>query len=61
MRKLLFESLIRSTLTEARPDPDMSMIADLAGQLGSVARQRLGRSLSLLSQHRGGNTGRESK
>jgi Ni,Fe-hydrogenase III small subunit len=47
MRKLLFESLIRSTLTEARPAPDLSMIADLASQLGGVARQKLGRSLSI--------------
>jgi Ni,Fe-hydrogenase III small subunit len=47
MRKLLFESLIRSTLTEPPPDPDLAMIADLAGQLGGVARQKLGRSLSI--------------
>jgi Ni,Fe-hydrogenase III small subunit len=47
MRKLLFESLIRSALTEAPPDPDLSMIADLASQLGGVARQNLGRSLSI--------------
>lgn len=47
MRKLLFESLIRPPLTEPRPDPDLSMIADLAGRLGGVARQKLGRSLSI--------------
>ncbi len=47
MRKLLFESLIRSTLTEAPPDPDLSMIVDLASTLGGVARQRLGYSLSI--------------
>lgn len=47
MRKLLFESLIRSTLTEAPPGPDLSMIADLASRLGSASRQKLGRSLSI--------------
>lgn len=47
MRKLLFESLIRSTLTEPRPDPDLAMVADLAGRLGGAARQKLGRSLSI--------------
>ncbi|WCP12253.1 NAD(P)H-quinone oxidoreductase subunit K, chloroplastic [Sphingobium sp. AntQ-1] len=47
MRKLLFESLIRPPLTEPRPDPDLSMIADIAGRLGGVARQKLGRSLSI--------------
>jgi Ni,Fe-hydrogenase III small subunit len=47
MRKLLFESLIRSALTEERPDPDQSMIADLATLLGGVIRQKLGHSLSI--------------
>jgi Ni,Fe-hydrogenase III small subunit len=47
MRKLLFESLIRSSLTEVRPDPDLAMIADLATTLGRAGRQRLGRSLSI--------------
>lgn len=47
MRKLLFESLIRSALTEARPDPDLSTVAELATTLGGVARQTLGRSLSI--------------
>jgi Ni,Fe-hydrogenase III small subunit len=47
MRKLLFESLIRSTLTEARPDPDMAMLAELAVTLGRAGRQKLGRSLSI--------------
>jgi Ni,Fe-hydrogenase III small subunit len=47
MRKLLFESLIRSPLTEAPPDADLSALAELAGTLARVARQRLGRSLSI--------------
>jgi Ni,Fe-hydrogenase III small subunit len=47
MRKLLFESLIRSPLTEARPDPDLSMLAELATGLGRSARRKLGRSLSI--------------
>lgn len=47
MRKLLFESLVRSTLTEAPPDPDLSMVADLASRLGGAARRKLGRSLSI--------------
>src|SRR5665213_2738873 len=47
MRNLLFESLIRSPLTETRPDADLSALAELATTLGRVARQRLGRSLSI--------------
>jgi Ni,Fe-hydrogenase III small subunit len=47
MRKLLFESLIRSPLTEAAPDPELSALAELAGSLGRAARRRLGRSLSM--------------
>ena len=47
MRKLLFESLFRSPLTEARPDAELSALDELATTLGRVARQRLGRSLSI--------------
>ena len=47
MRKLLFESLTRSALTERGPDPDPSMLAQLAASLGHVAQQKLGRSLSI--------------
>jgi Ni,Fe-hydrogenase III small subunit len=47
MRKLLFESLIRSPLTEARPDADLAALAELADTLARIARQRLGRSLSI--------------
>lgn len=47
MRKLLFESLIRSPLTEAQPDADLSMLVELATALGNAGRQKLGRSLSI--------------
>lgn len=47
MRKLLFESLIRSPLTEKRPDPDLATTAELAIALARTARQKLGRSLSI--------------
>jgi Ni,Fe-hydrogenase III small subunit len=47
MRKLLFESLIRSPLSEVPPDPELSILAELATTLGRVGRQRLGRSLSI--------------
>jgi Ni,Fe-hydrogenase III small subunit len=47
MRKLLFESLIRSPLTEAPPDAELSALAELAESLGRVARRRLGRSLAI--------------
>lgn len=47
MRTLLFESLIRSPLTEPPPSPGGSVIEELAADLGRVARKRLGRSLSI--------------
>ncbi len=47
MRKLLFENLFKSPLTEVRPASDLSMLAELASSLGLVARQKLGRSLSI--------------
>jgi Ni,Fe-hydrogenase III small subunit len=47
MRKLLFDSLIRSPLTEGRPDPDYSMLAELATTLAASGRRKLGRSLSI--------------
>ena len=47
MRKLLFENLFKSPLTEVRPDSDPSMLAELASSLGLAARQKLGRSLSI--------------
>jgi Ni,Fe-hydrogenase III small subunit len=47
MRRLLFESLVRRPLTEAKPTPDDAMLGELAASLNRVARQRLGRSLSI--------------
>lgn len=47
MRKLLFESLIKPTLTEAPPLPADAATAELAETLGRQARQHLGRSLSI--------------
>ena len=47
MRKLLFQSLIQSPLTETPPDPDLAMAAELAVALARVAHERLGRSLSI--------------
>ena len=47
MRKLLFESLVRSPLTEALPTPDNAMLDQLAKSLERTSRRRLGRSLSI--------------
>jgi Ni,Fe-hydrogenase III small subunit len=47
VRKLLFDSLIRSALTEPAPAPEGDQIAELALTLGRNARRRLGRSLSI--------------
>jgi Ni,Fe-hydrogenase III small subunit len=47
MRKLLFESLFQSALTEAPPAPDDAALAELARGLDRAARRRLGRSLSI--------------
>ena len=47
MRKLLFQSLIQSPLTEHAPEAEAAALAELATSLGSQARRRLGRSLSV--------------
>ena len=47
MRKLLFESLFQSALTEAPPAPDDAGLAELAQRVDRAARRRLGRSLSI--------------
>lgn len=47
MRKLLFNSLIRSPITEPAPGYDGEHLAELATALGRTARRRLGRSLSI--------------
>jgi Ni,Fe-hydrogenase III small subunit len=47
MRKLLFQSLIETPLTEAAPIPGDAALAEVAASLARVARRRLGRSLSI--------------
>ncbi len=47
MRKLLFKSLVQSTLTEPRPPKDDAMMAELATRLDTSSRRKLGRSLSI--------------
>src|SRR5262245_14255373 len=47
MRKLLFESLLQLPLTERAPAPEAKDLAALARNLGTAARRRLGRSLSI--------------
>ena len=47
MRMLLFESLIKSPLTERPPAPGDLAIEELATDVGQMARKRLGRSLSI--------------
>lgn len=47
MRRTLFESLIRSPLTEAPPEGDDAVLKELAANLDRAARRRLGRSLSI--------------
>jgi len=47
MRRILFESLVRRPLTEAPPDKDDVMLAELAARVDRAARCRLGRSLSI--------------
>jgi Ni,Fe-hydrogenase III small subunit len=47
MRKLLFQSLLQSALTERGPAADDAHLAELAQSLDAAARRRLGRSLSI--------------
>jgi Ni,Fe-hydrogenase III small subunit len=47
MRKLLFQGLIRSPLTERPPQPDDVALSELAASLHRTARRRLGRSISI--------------
>jgi Ni,Fe-hydrogenase III small subunit len=47
MRKLLFQSLLQSALTEVAPAPDDAALAELAQRVNRAARRRLGRSLSI--------------
>src|SRR5215470_12652112 len=47
MRRLLFKNVARGRVTEPAPAPDEAALAELAANLGRVARKRLGRSLSI--------------
>src|SRR6266478_6045406 len=47
MRRILFRSLVRRTLTEAPPVKDKDMLAELGANVERAARRRLGRSLSI--------------
>src|SRR5260370_12453310 len=47
MLKLLLQGLVRSPLTEPRPDPNDAELAKLAAGLDAAARKKLGRSLSI--------------
>ena len=47
MRKLLFDGMVKSPLTEAPPRVDPAALAQIAANLDLAARRRLGRSLSI--------------
>ncbi len=47
MRKILFEGLVRSPLTEAPPESADAALAELAKKVDRAAHRRLGRSLSI--------------
>src|SRR5712672_4586476 len=47
MRRILFDSLLKSPLTEASPGPDEAALAELGASVERAARRRLGRSLSI--------------
>ncbi|HAS50354.1 MAG TPA: hydrogenase [Gammaproteobacteria bacterium] len=47
MRKLLFQNLWQSPLTEPAPAPSPLALAELGAKVDQVARQRLGRSLAI--------------
>src|SRR5262245_36172182 len=47
MRKLLFETLLRTPVTETPPQVEDEALAELGRSLDRAARRRLGRSLSI--------------
>ena len=47
MRRLIFKNVAGGRLTEPAPPPDEADLAELAANLGRVARTKLGRSLSI--------------
>ena len=59
MRRLLFQGLIRSPLTEARPKTSDAELAELSARLDRAAKQRLGRSLSIRAVDAGSCNGCE--
>jgi Ni,Fe-hydrogenase III small subunit len=59
MRKLLFETLIRPPLTEARPTASADALEQLGAALARAAGRRLGRSLAILEIDTGSCNGCE--
>lgn len=59
MRKILFEGLIRTPLTERRPPASAAAIDELARALDGAAHKRLGRSLSIRAVDAGSCNGCE--
>src|SRR5262245_26968071 len=47
MRRILFDGMAKRPLTEAPPDKDDAMLAELASKVDHASRRRLGRSLSI--------------
>lgn len=47
MRKLLLTGLLKRSMTEAPPNEDPALAAELVARLDAVSRERLGRSLSI--------------
>ena len=47
MRKLLFQSLVQTSLTEPAPSVDDAALKEVGDALANAARRRLGRSLSI--------------
>jgi Ni,Fe-hydrogenase III small subunit len=47
MRRMLFKSLLHGPLTETAPAPDEVALAELGAKVDHLARQRLGRTLSI--------------
>lgn len=59
MRRTIFESLIKGSLTEAPPAPDEVALAEIGAALERAARKRLGRSLSIRAVDAGSCNGCE--
>lgn len=59
MRRTLFESLTHGPLTEAPPNPDDAVLAELAASVDRAARRRLGRSLAIRAVDAGSCNGCE--